>query len=102
MHRSKNLVWTAASAAGGLPGERLEGGRFPRHGCPIRPRIGNRKVTLTVQTYRSPTEMTPVKAALLSFAMMSAIVLCGFGIYTASASAKHAAIDGYGVTASRF
>ena len=46
--------------------------------------------------------MTPVKAALLSFAMMSAIVLCGFGIYTASASAKHAVIDGYGVTASRF
>jgi hypothetical protein len=46
--------------------------------------------------------MTPVKAALLSFAMMSAIVLCGFGIYTASALAKHTAIDGYGVTASPY
>jgi hypothetical protein len=46
--------------------------------------------------------MTPVKAALLSFAMMSAIGLCGFGIYSASALAKHTAIDGYGVTASRF
>jgi hypothetical protein len=46
--------------------------------------------------------MTPVKAALLSFAMMSAIVLCGFGIYSAGASANDAVIDGYGVTASRF
>ncbi|WP_353647059.1 hypothetical protein [Mesorhizobium sp. WSM2240] len=43
-----------------------------------------------------------MKAALLSFAMMSAIVLCGFGIYTATASADHVVIDGYGVTASRF
>jgi hypothetical protein len=102
MHRRRNLVWMASLPAGGFSGKRLEGGRFPRHGCPISPRGGNRKVTLTVQTYRSPTEMTPVKAALLSFAMMSAIVLCGFGIYSASASAKHAAIDGYGVTASRY
>jgi hypothetical protein len=88
--------------AGGLPAERLEGGRFPRHGCPIGSSGGNRKVTLTVQTYRSPTEMTPVKAALLSFAMMSAIVLCGFGIYSAGASANDAVIDGYGVTVSRY
>lgn len=102
MHLGKNLVWMAPRAAGGLPGKRLEGGRFPRRGCPIGSRPGNRKVTLTVQTYQSSTEMTPVKAALLSFAMMSAIVLCGFGIYSASALAKHTAIDGYGVTASRF
>jgi hypothetical protein len=30
MHRSKNLVWTGASPAGGFIGERLEGGRFLR------------------------------------------------------------------------
>lgn len=48
------------------------------------------------------SEMTPVKAALLSFAMMSAIVLCGFGIYSAGAAGGHAVIDGYGVTTSRY
>ena len=31
-------------------------------------------------------EMTSVKAALLSFAMLSAIVLCGLGIYSADAA----------------
>lgn len=45
--------------------------------------------------------MTPLKAALLSFAMLSAIVLGGFGIYAADAAAEHHAVDGYGVTASR-
>jgi hypothetical protein len=29
MHRRRNLVWMAAWTAGGLPGKRLEGGRFP-------------------------------------------------------------------------
>jgi hypothetical protein len=101
MHRRRNLVWMSLRTAGGLPGERLEGGRFPLEADNAR-RGGNRKVTLTVQIYRSSTEMTPVKAALLSFAMMSAIVLCGFGIYSAGASANDAVIDGYGVTASRF
>ena len=43
--------------------------------------------------------MTPVKAALLSFAMLSAIALCGVGIYAADASSGHAVVDGYGVTA---
>ncbi|WP_395448044.1 hypothetical protein ACHMW7_24595 [Aminobacter sp. UC22_36] len=45
--------------------------------------------------------MTPLKAALLSFAMLSAIVLGGFGIYAADAAADHHAVDGYGVTAAR-
>ena len=43
--------------------------------------------------------MTPVKAALLSFAMLSAIALGGLGIYAADASSGHVAIDGYGITA---
>lgn len=44
------------------------------------------------------TEMTPVKAALLSFAMIAAIAFCGVGIYSADASSGHAVVDGYGVT----
>jgi hypothetical membrane protein len=43
--------------------------------------------------------MTPVKAALLSFFMLSSIALCGFGIYAADAASDHLVIDGYGVTA---
>jgi hypothetical protein len=39
-----------------------------------------------------------VKAALLSFAMLSAIVIGGFGIYAADAANNHVAVDGYGVT----
>ena len=44
--------------------------------------------------------MTTVKAALLSFAMLSAIVLGGLGIYAADAANNHNAVDSYGVTAS--
>ena len=44
--------------------------------------------------------MTPVKAAFLSFAMLSAIALCGLGIYAADAASAHNVVDGYGVTAS--
>lgn len=44
--------------------------------------------------------MTPVKAALLSFAMLSAIALWGVGIYAADAAAGHTVVDGYGVTGS--
>lgn len=44
--------------------------------------------------------MTPVKAALLSFAMLSAIALWGVGIYAADAASDHVVVDGYGVTAS--
>jgi hypothetical protein len=40
-----------------------------------------------------------MKAALLSFAMLAAIVVCGVGIYAADASTEHAVVDGYGVTA---
>ncbi|MBD0413065.1 hypothetical protein [Oryzicola mucosus] len=43
--------------------------------------------------------MKPVKAALLTIAMISAIIVGGFGIYAADAAADHIAIDGYGVTA---
>jgi hypothetical protein len=42
---------------------------------------------------------TPVKAALLSLAMLIAIGMFGIGIYSADASAGHAVVDGYGVTA---
>ena len=41
--------------------------------------------------------MTSVKAALLSFFMLSAIVICGLGIYSADAANNHLAGDGYGV-----
>ena len=44
-------------------------------------------------------EMTSVKAALLSFAMLASIVMCGVGIYAADATNDHNAVDGYGVTA---
>ncbi|CAM5528534.1 hypothetical protein ATER59S_04122 [Aquamicrobium terrae] len=44
--------------------------------------------------------MTFVKAALLSFAMLAAIVLWGTGIYSADAVNDHNAVDGYGVTSS--
>ncbi|MGD9914866.1 MAG: hypothetical protein AB7S80_12355 [Rhizobiaceae bacterium] len=40
-----------------------------------------------------------MKAALLTFAMLSAIVVCGLGIYSADAATDHAVVDGYGVTA---
>ena len=43
--------------------------------------------------------MTSVKAALLSFVMLSAIVLCGLGTYAVDAANNHNAVDGYGVTA---
>jgi hypothetical protein len=48
---------------------------------------------------KAQQEMTSVKAALLSFAMLSAIVLCGLGTYAGDAAANHNAVDGYGVTA---
>ena len=44
------------------------------------------------------TEMTTVKSALLFFAMLSAIVMCGFGIYSADAG-DQPVVDGYGVVA---
>ena len=45
--------------------------------------------------------ITSVKAALLSFAMLAAIVVCGVGIYAADAANNHNAVDGYGVVAAR-
>jgi hypothetical protein len=41
--------------------------------------------------------MTPVKAALLSFFMLSGIGFWAVGIYTADAGAGRAVVDGYGV-----
>jgi len=43
--------------------------------------------------------MSNVKSALIFFAMLSAIVVCGFGIYSADAG-DHRVVDGYGVIAS--
>ncbi|MCO5058147.1 MAG: hypothetical protein M9905_09735 [Rhizobiaceae bacterium] len=43
--------------------------------------------------------MTLVKTALLSFLMISAIVLTGVGIYAADATAGNPATDGYGISA---
>jgi len=40
-----------------------------------------------------------VRAAFLSFLMLSAIIVCGVGIYTADAASGHAVVDGYGITA---
>jgi hypothetical membrane protein len=42
--------------------------------------------------------MTPVKAALLSFVMLSGIAFWGVGIYTADAANGHVPVDGYGVS----
>ncbi len=42
--------------------------------------------------------MNPVKAALLSVAMLFSIVVCGVGIYAADAASGHTVVDGYGVT----
>lgn len=47
------------------------------------------------------TWVTSVKAALLSLAMLCALVVCGIGIYSADASNNHYAVDGYGVVAAR-
>jgi hypothetical protein len=43
--------------------------------------------------------MTPLKATLLSFLMLTAITVWGMAIYSADAASGHAAVDGYGVTA---
>lgn len=41
--------------------------------------------------------MTTLKAAFLSLAMVSAIFICGIGIYAADAANDHVVVDGYGV-----
>lgn len=46
-------------------------------------------------------EMTAVRAALLSFLMLSGLAIGGFGIYAADAAADHHAVDGYGISAAR-
>lgn len=43
--------------------------------------------------------MTPLRATLLSFAMLTALMFWGVAIYTADAATGHAVVDGYGVTA---
>lgn len=42
-----------------------------------------------------------LKAALLSAAMICALTISGLGIYASDAHTNHAAVDGYGVIASR-
>jgi hypothetical protein len=44
------------------------------------------------------TSGTSMRAALLSFAMLMAIVFCGLGVYAVDAG-DQVAIDGYGVSA---
>lgn len=43
--------------------------------------------------------MTPVKAALLSFLMLSGIAIWGLGIYSVDAGSGYVVTDGYGVGA---
>lgn len=43
--------------------------------------------------------MNPVKAALLSLAMLSALAVSGVGIYAAASASDFPAIDGYGISA---
>jgi hypothetical protein len=40
-----------------------------------------------------------VRAALLCFAMLTAIIVCGLGVYSSDASDQSAVVDGYGVVA---
>jgi hypothetical protein len=45
--------------------------------------------------------MSVMRAALLSFTMLSAIILSGAGIYSAGASGHYGAVDGYGINTPR-
>jgi hypothetical protein len=54
---------------------------------------------LVPEVQEAETEMTPLRATLLSFAMLSAITFWGVAIYTADAASNHSVVDGYGVTA---
>jgi hypothetical protein len=51
------------------------------------------------EVQEAETEMTPLRATLLSFFMLFAITAWGVAIYTADAATGHAVVDGYGVTA---
>jgi hypothetical protein len=42
--------------------------------------------------------MNPMKAAVLSFLMLSAVAMGGIGLYSTQAVADHSLIDGYGVS----
>lgn len=68
-----------------------------------RERFGFNQIVTTIgaELQNLKPEMSTVKAALLSLAMLSAIVMCGFGIYAADASSGHAVVDGYGVIAAQ-
>ncbi len=43
--------------------------------------------------------MTPVRSAILSFLMLSAILVWGVGIYSADAAGEFVSVDGYGISA---
>jgi hypothetical protein len=43
--------------------------------------------------------MNPMKAAILSFLMLSAVAMGGIGFYSTQAVADHAVVDGYGISA---
>lgn len=55
-------------------------------------------VTASLHNGRKSTEMTPLKALLLSMFMLTGILMWGAGIYSAGATGDRPAIDGYGVT----
>ncbi|WP_157173726.1 hypothetical protein [Pseudaminobacter salicylatoxidans] len=103
MARCETSRWIGANGAGKPEGVRLEGvdlnqrGANDRQACPCAAqRIRNK---FYAELLKAVTEMTALKAALLSFTMFSAIVLCGVGIYAADAANDHAVFDGYGVGA---
>lgn len=63
--------------------------------------VGNRIVTMPVAGSRDGLgeyQMTAMRAALLSFMMLSAILVSGMGLYAAGATGGKA-VNGYGVTA---
>ncbi|WP_281406251.1 hypothetical protein [Aquamicrobium sp. LC103] len=43
-----------------------------------------------------------MKAALLSFFMLTGIIMWGVGIYSADAAGDHVGTDGYGISLTRY
>ena len=56
-------------------------------------------VTTLPYDLESVPEMSPMKAAVLSFLMLSAFAMGGIGLYSTKAAADRAGVDGYGVSA---
>jgi len=101
MARRKISLSARVKDAGKRERVRLEGPDFNQCGATFRQGLPCAAQRICNEFYaelqKAVTEMTTLKAALLSFAMFSAIVLCGAGIYAADAASGHAVFDGYGV-----